>query len=131
MKICLIGSTRYMDDYHRANRELTLAGHIVYSVAVISTSVTEKEPITEDQKETLDLVHLRKIQESELVVIVGKASRGVPYLGPSTKRELKWATMNSISCIVQDDPDYGHLIEPIFQLCENCQEETTTLPRAN
>lgn len=95
MKICLIGSTRFMDEYRRLNRELTLSGHVVYSVATISTSaagehVQAEEQITEDQKMVLDLVHLRKIQESDAVVLVTDGSH---YYGFSTRREIIWARM--------------------------------------
>lgn len=100
MKICLIGSTRFIDDYHRLNRELTLQGHVVYSVATTSTSgprpngradrIPQPE-ISDDEKETLDLVHLLKIQNSDVVVLV---TDSFGYVGESTKREVKWALLN-------------------------------------
>lgn len=92
MKVCLIGSSRFLDEYHRANKLLTLAGHIVYSIAMVSSSErgTDGPNISEDEKETLDLVHLRKIQESDIVALITDKSR---YVGASTKREIKWAYM--------------------------------------
>lgn len=96
MKLCLIGSTRFMDEYRKVNRELTLAGHIVYSVATISSSIAgegvkaEAQGISDDEKETLDLVHLVKIMNSDACVLITDTAG---YIGFSTKREIKWATM--------------------------------------
>jgi hypothetical protein len=95
MKLCLIGSTRFMEEYRRMNKELTLAGHVVYTVATISTSaagehVKAEEQITEERKIILDLVHLRKIQESDAVVLVTDSTG---YYGFSTRREIAWARL--------------------------------------
>lgn len=109
MKICLIGSTRFMGLYREFNIKLTLAGHIVYSVCTASTGLpTEREEISEAQKQTLDLVHLRKIMESDCCVLVTDDSL---YAGFSTRREMEWATM-------LDKPLYGpkdlkHLTTPM------------------
>lgn len=84
MKLALIGSSRFKDLFDAANRELTLKGHIVYSIAMISTGDTLSEP----QKTILDLVHLRKILESDAVVLVSDATG---YYGTSTNREFQWA----------------------------------------
>lgn len=93
-KICLIGSTRFIDRFHELNAALSKQGHLVYSVATITTAHagSENEP-PEDVKETLDLVHLLKIQESEVVVVIGAQEDGTYYLGKSTRRELRWAFM--------------------------------------
>ena len=48
----------------------------------------------------LDLVHLRKIQESDAVVLVTDETG---YYGDSTKRELIWAEMlNKSICFPED-----------------------------
>lgn len=91
MKLCLIGSSRFMNEYREANKALTLAGHIVYTVAAISTSISGGEyGITKDQKEILDLVHLRKILESDAVVLITDKTG---YYGESTRREIRWASL--------------------------------------
>jgi hypothetical protein len=95
MKICLIGSTRFMDQYLEVNRQLSMAGHVVYSVATRSSSAAYEKSkdtveLTEDEKETLDLVHLLKIQNSDVCVLITDAAG---YVGTSTKREIKWAQM--------------------------------------
>ena len=95
MNLCLIGSTRFMDKYLEVNRRLSLGGHIVYSVATRSSGSDYGKPkdavdLTEDEKETLDLVHLQKILRSDAVVLITDATG---YYGSSTKREIKWALM--------------------------------------
>lgn len=88
MKVTLCGSTRFMDQFHAANVALSLQGHIVYSVA---TSTKGDFQPTEDQKLALDAVHLRKIQESDAVMVVGRQEDGTVYIGESTRREIMYA----------------------------------------
>jgi diphthamide synthase subunit DPH2 len=90
MKICLCGSTRFMDQFHAANVALSLAGHVVYSVA---TSTKGDFQPTEDQKIALDAVHLSKIEESDAVMVVGYQEDGTTYIGDSTRREIAFARM--------------------------------------
>jgi hypothetical protein len=100
MKITLCGSTRFMEQYHAWNRWLTLQGHAVYSVA---GSAKDGWNITDDEKETLDLVHLVKILNSDAILVIncllspedpfGEFDAGPLYTGESTKREIKWAEM--------------------------------------
>jgi len=107
MKITLCGSTRFTDQYIAWNRYLTLRGHVVYSVA---GSAKHGWEITDDGKETLDLVHLLKILNSDTILVINclllpedatlpRADRtvavGAMYTGVSTKREIKWAKMLS------------------------------------
>ena len=92
MKICLIGSTRFMPLYIETNRRLSVAGHIVYTVAQVSSeSALTKSELSAKDKEVLDLVHLRKILESDVVVLVTDETG---YFGESTGRELLWAQIN-------------------------------------
>lgn len=107
MKITLCGSTRFMEQYGAWNRWLALQSHVVYSVA---GSVKDAWDITDVEKETLDLVHLAKILNSDLILVINclllpkdttlpKQDRilatGEIYTGMSTKREIKWAKMLS------------------------------------
>ncbi len=89
MKICLCGSTRFMDQYQIANRLLTLAGHVVYTVAAVSTG--DHPDLTPDEKVVLDAVHLSKIEESDAIMVVGFQEDGSMYIGESTKREIAFA----------------------------------------
>jgi hypothetical protein len=123
MKITLCGSTRFMDRYHAANRQLTLMGHVVYSVATISTGAAASqhtavgEEVSDDDKVVLDLVHLRKIQESDAIVVIGwnKDADTPNYIGPSTRREIMWATM---------------LGKPVYAEDEIAREISANSPRA-
>lgn len=91
MKICLCGSTRFKAGYEAINRELSKTGQVVYSVSGFHHA--DGEELTDEDKETLDLVHLLKIQESDAIVVIGEDADGKPYVGASTKREIKWAEM--------------------------------------
>lgn len=111
MKICLIGSTRFSDRYLRVNRMLSLAGHVVYSVATISSAAKaldqyESIPLTPQEKETLDLVHLQKITESDECFVITDETG---YVGESTRREIKWASMNGIPIFAGDHHLNHHL----------------------
>ena len=92
MKICLIGSSRFLGKYEEVNRKLSLAGHVVYSIA----TVTSKVDISANDKETLDLVHLLKIQESDACFLITDEAK---YVGESTKREMKWAVMQDMAIL--------------------------------
>lgn len=98
MKICLVGSTKFMDRYHKVNAMLTLAGHVVYSVALAEHA---GDPITPEQKITLDLVHLRKISESDAICVIGAQPDGTYYIGESTAREIEWAAMNGKQILME------------------------------
>lgn len=97
MKICLCGSTRFLDQFALANRRLTLAGHLVYSVATATTG--DHPELTMDEKIALDAVHLSKIEESDAVMIVGQQEDGSMYIGDSTRREIMFAR-------IRDKPVY-------------------------
>jgi hypothetical protein len=100
-----------MPQYIEANRQLTLQGHIVYTVATISTSdATKKSDITEEDKQVLDLVHLRKIQESDAVLLITDETG---YIGFSTFREIQWAQMNGIR-IYQRIKDVGSCFHELW-----------------
>lgn len=105
MKICLCGSTRFKDRYQEVNLFLSKAGHIVYSVAGFGHAGDSLSP---EEKTVLDLVHLRKILESDAILVVGEVSPGVAYVGESTRREIQWASLN-------DRAVYGE--SDIFDLC--------------
>lgn len=98
MRITLCGSTRFMDEFHKANVELTLQGHVVYSVA---TSVKGDFQPTEEQKQLLDLVHLKKIDNSDAIFVIDQDG----YIGDSTRREILWAKLSNKKVIYQSNHD--------------------------
>jgi hypothetical protein len=91
MKLTLCGSLKFEPYWHEANKQLGLAGHICYSVMTFPSIEGAKSWYTEDQKWTLDLAHLAKIEESDGVVMLNIDS----YLGESSLRELQWARMRN------------------------------------
>lgn len=89
MKLTLCGSLRFEPYWHEANKQLGLAGHICYSVMTFPSIEGAKSWYSEEQKWTLDLAHLAKIEESDGVVMLNIEH----YLGESSLRELQWARM--------------------------------------
>ena len=89
MKLTLCGSARFEPYWHEANKQLGLAGHICYSLMTFPSIEGNKTWYTPDQKWTLDLAHLAKIEESDGVVMLNIDG----YLGESSLRELQWARM--------------------------------------
>lgn len=83
-KICLIGSTKFKEEFEFWNKKFSLDGNIVYSVACFGHS---GDTLTETDKFTLDAVHLAKIMESDEVFCINKNG----YIGESTRRELHLA----------------------------------------
>lgn len=99
MKITLCGSTKYRDAFNHANRVLSKAGHIVYSVASFGH---HEDDMTDEDKIILDLVHFRKIMESDAILVIGgdgitlhesEVTTFAHYIGFSTRREIAWARM--------------------------------------
>ncbi len=95
MKITLCGSTRFKKEFEDANERLTVAGHVVYSVAFFGHD--RPESLDSWTKQRLDLVHLAKISASDAILIVGSIDGRAPYVGESTRRERWWALMNNKS----------------------------------
>jgi hypothetical protein len=69
-------------------KNLTLMGHIVISVGLFGHADGEySNIITEEVKEMLDELHLRKIDLSDCIFVIDKDG----YIGASTKREIEYA----------------------------------------
>lgn len=83
--VCLCGSTRFKDAYISENARLTLEGKIVLSVGLFAGS---GDAVNEEQKQMLDVLHLRKIDLAHEVRILNVAG----YVGESTLREIDYAT---------------------------------------
>lgn len=79
--VCLCGSMRFVGELRAANRELTLAGAIVVAPTEAGASVTD------EQKRTLDAIHLHKIDLADRVLVVNPGG----YIGESTSREIAYA----------------------------------------
>lgn len=93
--ICLCGSTqKALEDFREQNKRLTFAGHIVLSIGVDTKSddslfagmdFNQREKMKHD----LDMLHLRKIDLADEVMILNRDG----YVGQSTMRELKYAIL--------------------------------------
>ncbi len=82
--ICICGSTRFRAEMAEANRELTLAGHIVLAPGVFAH---DGDTITDEQKADLDRLHFAKIDLAGSIYVVNPGG----YVGESTAREIAYA----------------------------------------
>ncbi len=86
--VCLCGSTRFMDTFFEAGWNETLAGHIVLSVGVVTTSADHAgEALGVETVQMLDELHWRKIDLADEVLVLNVGG----YIGFSTRRELEYA----------------------------------------
>lgn len=92
--VCLCGSTRYYDEFRRANLRLTLAGQIVLSIGCDTRSDGDLAVVGElgtdpvEVKARLDDLHKRKIDLASYVLVV---SDEAGYFGQSTAGEIAYA----------------------------------------
>lgn len=89
--VCLCGSTRFYQQFQRANYEETMAGNIVLSVGFYMhrSEIAHGETwgCTADQKIALDELHKRKIDLADEVFVLNVGG----YIGESTRSEIEYA----------------------------------------
>ena len=91
--ITLCGSTRFKDEFMKAQKDLTLAGNIVINVGLFGHSGDHAvwENMDEDtltkKKEMLDDMHKRKIDMADEIFVINVGG----YIGSSTKSEIEYA----------------------------------------
>jgi hypothetical protein len=94
--VCLCGSTRFFDEFRRANLRLTLAGEIVLSIGCDTAPDADlfagdlAADLAADPaavKARLDELHLRKIDLADYVYVLNVGG----YIGPSTRHEIQYA----------------------------------------
>ncbi len=91
--ITLCGSTRFKDEFMKAQKDLTLKGNIVISVGLFGHSgdweVWENmdEGTITKTKEMLDDMHKRKIDMADEIFVINVGG----YIGSSTKSEIEYA----------------------------------------
>lgn len=108
MRITLCGSTRFMDAFAEWNTKLTLAGHLVYTVAVGATNALGGA-IDEVSKNKLDVVHFGKIDNSDAIFVLDVDG----YIGESTRREIFYAQMKQKAVyFLSEESDRNDLIHP-------------------
>ena len=91
--ITLCGSTRFKDEFMKAQKELTLKGNIVISVGLFGHSGDAEVWENMDEgtltrtKEMLDDMHKRKIDMADEIFVINVNG----YIGDSTKSEIEYA----------------------------------------
>lgn len=85
----LCGSTRFKEEFIKAQKDLTLQGNIVISVGLFGHS-GDNEVWTDDTKEMLDDMHKRKIDMADEIFVINVNG----YIGASTKSEIEYAKRN-------------------------------------
>ena len=95
--ITLCGSTRFKDEFMKAQKDLTLKGNIVISVGLLfghsgDNEVWENmdEGTLTRTKEMLDDMHKRKIDMADEIYVINVGG----YIGDSTKSEIEYAIKN-------------------------------------
>lgn len=84
-RITLCGSTKFKKEFEQVNKLLTLQGNVVYTVSCFGHS--DNIQFTKEEKELLDFVHKRKIDNSDGILVINVNG----YIGESTKSEIEHA----------------------------------------
>ena len=112
MRITLCGSAKFEAQFHEWNEKLTLAGHIVYGLAAYPSShANNKDWYSEEQKQTLDLIHFAKIDNSDAIVVLNVND----YIGFSTRREIEWAKIKKKLKFYIENPKIGEGVEILLR----------------
>jgi len=85
LKVTLCGSTRFKPYFEECRALLGLEGYLVYSVSFYGHY--DKVYVSPDEKKELDYLHLDKIRDSDIIVVVDPLN----YIGESTKNEIDYA----------------------------------------
>lgn len=113
-KITLCGSTKFKKAFQAINRQLSLEGNVVYSVAFFGHA--DNVPLTEEQKKTLDEVHLQKIDNSDGIFVIDQDG----YIGESTRNEIEYAKMQGkFVAYLSGYPDLMTLVDSATMRIEN------------
>lgn len=86
--ICLIGSSRFEDEFRRLEVDLSLKGYIVLSPLVYTQS-GDNPKCGADVKIILDYVQKEKIRQSDIVLVIDVDG----YVGKSTKDQINYAKL--------------------------------------
>ena len=91
--ITLCGSTKFKDEFLKAQKDLSLKGNIVISVGLFEHSGDSEvwenmdEGTLTKTKEMLDDIHKRKIDMADEIFVINVNG----YIGDSTKSEIEYA----------------------------------------
>lgn len=87
--VVLCGSTRFVEEFNRWRKELSVQGKIVLAIEIVTTQSREDDPqhVDPELKKRLDELHLRKIDLADSVMVLNVGG----YIGDSTRREIVYA----------------------------------------
>lgn len=92
--VCLCGSTRFWETFRDEGLRLTLEGKIVLSIGIAAPDsmvlANPKSEFGKDQKAKLDMLHKRKIDLADEVLVLNVGG----YIGNSTRGEVQYAIDN-------------------------------------
>lgn len=97
--VCLVGSTRFHEEFTRQNQQLSLEGKIVLSIGCPGREGCPGH--SEEEKRDLDTLHLRKIDLADRVLCLNVGG----YIGESTSNELAYAHLKGKPIDYLEDPD--------------------------
>ena len=84
--VTLCGSTKFKDEFIRAQKELTLKGNIVLTVGLFGHS-GDNEVWEPGVKEMMDDMHKQRIDMSDEIFVINVGG----YIGESTQLEINYA----------------------------------------
>lgn len=84
--ITLCGSTRFKDEFIKAQKDLTLKGNIVITVGLFGHS-GDKEALNEHINEMLINMHRQRIDMADEIFVINKNG----YIGENTLSEIEYA----------------------------------------
>lgn len=123
--ITLCGSTKFKDEFIKAQKELTLKGNIVISVGLFGHS-GDNEVWNDGVKEMLDDMHKRKIDMADAIMVIDIDG----YIGESTKKKSNMQNCkgNLFIFIVKLDGDNLKLFKSLEdKILDNGYENVTIL----
>ena len=85
--VCLCGSTKFKQEFIKANFEETMKGKIVLTVGWFGHADKDIYETTSDEKKMLDELHKRKIDLADEILVISMNG----YIGESTKSEIEYA----------------------------------------
>lgn len=113
-RITLCGSTKFKREFEAINKQLTLEGNVVYSVAFFGHA--DKIPLTTEQKKTCDEVHKKKIDNSDGIFVIDVDG----YIGESTRSEISHAeATGKFIKYLSDFPDLVMLCDSVTMSLDN------------
>ena len=85
--VCLCGSTKFKEQFIRANFRETMAGKIVLTVGWFGHADKDIYTPTDEEKKALDELHFRKIELADEILVIDVDN----YIGGSTGNEIAHA----------------------------------------